>query len=89
MGSCSSIFLSYKPRYYIRISSPEKSRNNTREKFDTFSNVFDIANQLLTRRSPFAPPGQVDEWTTKPSPLSFLEGKENQIVKKLRIQWLS
>ena len=43
------------------ISSPEKSRNNTREKFDSFSNVFDIANQLLTRRSPFAPLGQVDE----------------------------
>ena len=26
-----------------------------------FSRVFDIADQLLTRQSPFAPLGQVDE----------------------------
>ena len=30
--------------------------------------MFDIANQLLTHHSPFAPLGQVDEWTAKPSP---------------------
>ena len=31
------------------------------KKYDVFSPVFDIANQLLTRHSPFAPLGQVDE----------------------------
>ena len=30
-------------------------------KYDIFSGVFDIANQLLTRQSPFAPFSQVDE----------------------------
>ena len=29
--------------------------------------MFDIANQLLTRHSPFAPLGRVDEWKAKPS----------------------
>ena len=33
--------------------------------------MFDIANQLLTHHSPFAPLGQVDEWTAKPSPFSI------------------
>ena len=33
----------------------------------TFSHVFDIANQLLSRHSPSAPLGQVDEQTAKPS----------------------
>ena len=33
--------------------------------------VFDIASQLLTRHSPFAPLGQVDEWTAKPSRFSI------------------
>ena len=62
-------FLSYKLRCYTRISSSEKSDNNTREKIRYFfSRVFDIANQLLTRHSPFAPLGQVDEQTAKPSP---------------------
>ena len=37
---------------YVKISSPEKSRNNTYEIYDYFSLVFDIANQLLTRHSP-------------------------------------
>ena len=45
--------------------------NNTREKCDIFTRVSDIANQLLTRHSPFAPFGQVDEWTAKPSPFSI------------------
>ena len=31
------------------------------EKFEIFTLVFDIANQVLTRYSPFAPLGQVDE----------------------------
>ena len=30
------------------------------KKYDVFSRVFDIADQLLTRHSPFAPLGQVD-----------------------------
>ena len=63
--------LSYKLRCYKRISSPVKSRNNTREKISYFFHVFDIANQLLTRHSPFAPLGQVDEWTVKPSRFSI------------------
>ena len=41
------------------------------KKYDIFSRVFDIANQLLTRHTPFAPLGQVDEWTAKPSPFSI------------------
>ena len=41
------------------------------KKYDIFSRVFDIANQLLTRHSPFAPFGQVDEWTAKPSLFSI------------------
>ena len=36
-----------------------------------FLRVFDTANQLLTRHSPCAPLGQVDEWTAKPSPFSI------------------
>ena len=31
------------------------------KKYNIFSRVFDIADQLLTRRSHFAPLGQVDE----------------------------
>ena len=63
--------LSCKLRCYTRIISPEKSRNNTREKIRHFFTLFDIANQQLTRHSPFAPLGQVDEWTAKPSPFSI------------------
>ena len=63
--------LSYKLRCYKRISSPVKSRYNTGEKIPYFFHVFDIANQLLTRHSPFAPLGQVDEWTVKPSRFSI------------------
>ena len=33
--------------------------------------MFDIANQLLTRHSPFASLGKVDEWTAKPSTFSI------------------
>ena len=39
--------------------------------YNIFSRVFDIANQLLTRHSPFAPLGQVDKWTAKPSRFSI------------------
>ena len=41
------------------------------KKYDIFSGVFDIVNQLLTRHLPFAPLGQVDELTAKPSLLSI------------------
>ena len=63
----------YKLRCYTRILSPGKSRKNTLEKvsFFFFSESVYIANQLLTRHSPFAPLGQVDEWTAKPSPFSI------------------
>ena len=55
------IILSHKLRCYTGISGPEKSRNNTREKISFFFTCVDIANQLLTRHSPLAPLGQVDE----------------------------
>ena len=58
---CRKCVLSYKLRCHTRIPSPEKSRNNTREKIRYVSRVFDIVNQLLTRYSPLAPLGQVDE----------------------------
>ena len=63
--------ISHKPdrivlRFYTRISSPEKSHNNTRKKIRYFFACVDIANQLLTRHSPFAPLDRVDEWTVKP-----------------------
>ena len=44
-----------------KISGPEKSCNNTREKMSYFLTCVDIANQLLIRHSPLAPLGQVDE----------------------------
>ena len=56
-----SYFLSHKPRCYTRISGPEKSHNNSREKKSYFFMYVDIANHLLTRHSPLAPLGQVDE----------------------------
>ena len=59
------IYLPYKLRCSTRISSPEKSCNDTREKIRYFFHVFDIANPLLTRHSSFAPLGHVDEWTAK------------------------
>ena len=52
----------YTLRCHRRISSPEKGLNSTRKnKTIFFSRVFDIANQLLTRHSPFAPHSQVVE----------------------------
>ena len=47
-----------------------KPLQHTWENIVFFLRVFDIANQLFTRHSPFAPVGQVDEWTAKPSPFS-------------------
>ena len=61
LSSIQSKYLSHKLRCYTRISGPEKSRNNTREKISYFFTCVDIANQLLTRHSPLAPLGQVDE----------------------------
>ena len=60
MSSIRQLILSHKLWYYTRISGPEKSRNNTREKIWYISCV-DIVNQPLTRHSPLAPLGQVDE----------------------------
>ena len=59
--SVSDYYLSLKLRCFTRISGPEKSRNNTREKISYFVTCVDIANQLLTRHSPLTPLGQVDE----------------------------
>ena len=46
-------YLSYKQRCCAEISSPEKSRYDTREKCHIFR-VFDVANQLLTSHLPLA-----------------------------------
>ena len=51
-------YLLHKLRCFTGISGPEKSRKNTREKI---SYLVLVANQLLTRHSPLAPLGQVDE----------------------------
>ena len=65
--------LSHKLWCYSRISSPEKSHNNSCKKNTIFFLcVFDIANQLLTHHSPFASLSQVDKWMAKPSPFSIL-----------------
>ena len=50
------------------------------KKNDLFSRVSDIANQLLTLHSPFAPLGQVDEWTAKPSPFS-IQGRFSEFFR--------
>ena len=63
------MYLSHKLRCYTEISGPEKNRNDRREKISYFSTCVD--NQLLTRHSPLAPPGQVDEGTVKPSRFSI------------------
>ena len=68
------------------------------KKYRIFLLLFDIANQLLTRHSYFAPLGQVDERTAKPSPScrqwrsNFPRkgrkpkcGKKN---RKIRFRWL-
>ena len=60
-GRDKKINLSHKLRCYIGIYGPKKSRNNTREKISYSFTCVDIANQLLTRHSPLAPLGQVDE----------------------------
>ena len=52
-------------------SAPRKALNNTRRKIRYFSRVLDIPNQLMTRHSPFAPLGQVDERNAKPSLFSI------------------
>ena len=65
------IYLSHKVWCYTRISGPEKTRNNTSAKISYLFTCVDIANQLLTRHSPLAPLGQVDEWTAKPSRFSI------------------
>ena len=64
--------LSYNLWCYTRTFCTEKSRNNISiNQYRFFSRVFDIANQLLTRHSPFASLGKVDEWTAKPSTFSI------------------
>ena len=72
-------YLLYKLRYYTWIPSPEKSRKST-QRYDIFSHVFDTTNQLLTRHSPFAPLGQVDEWTAKPS-RSSVQGSLSELFR--------
>ena len=68
------MLLSLKPFYHINyvviqgFPALRKVITTHVKKYDIFSPVFDIANQLLTRHSPFAPLGQVDEQTAKPSP---------------------
>ena len=68
------------------------------KKYDIFSPVFGIANQLLTRPPPFEPLRLVDEWTAKPSPFS-VQGRLSEFFRimaakhsKIRVanrQWRS
>ena len=57
-----------------------KAAKTLMEKYDIFSRPFDIANQPLTRHSPFAQLRQVDEWTAKPSPFS-IHGRLSQFCR--------
>ena len=57
-----------------------KAAKTLMEKYDIFSRLFDIANQPLTRHSPFAQLRQVDEWTAKPSPFS-IHGRLSQFCR--------
>ena len=76
--------LLHKLQCYTGICSPEKSCNKTREKKSYFFTCVVIANQLLTRHSPLAPLGQVNEWTAKSSRFSI------QVVCRrfLELWWL-
>ena len=56
---------------YKDFQEKRKSRNNTREKIRYFFTCIDIANQMLTRHSRFAPLGQVDERMANLSPFSI------------------
>ena len=49
------------------------------KRYDIFSRVFDIANQLLARHSPFSPLCWVDEWTVKPWPFS-IQGRLSEFL---------
>ena len=52
----------HKLRCYTGISSLRKAvTTHVKKKYGFSSGVCDIANQLLTRHSPFAPLGHVDE----------------------------
>ena len=57
-----------------------KAAKTLMEKYDIFSRLFDIANQPLTRHSPFAQLRQVDEWTAKPSPFP-IHGRLSQFCR--------
>ena len=57
------IFSSYKLQF---ISSLGKAVTTYAKKYDTFSRLFNIANQLLTCHLPFAPLSQVYKWWQSP-----------------------
>ena len=69
-----SLYQGWIKNFYYRncgISGSEKSRDNIHKKISYFFTCVDKSNQLLTCHSPWAPLGQVDEWTAKLSRLSI------------------
>ena len=71
--------LSYNLRCYKRISSPEKSRNNTREKISYFFTRAWYRQSVTKRHSPFALLDQVDEWMAEPPPFS-IQGRLSEFL---------
>ena len=64
--------LSYKLQCCTRISSPEESRNTTHvKKIRYFFTCVWYRQSAADTSLAFAPLGQVDKWTAKPSPFSF------------------
>ena len=55
---------------------PRKDPTKDPSKIRIIFNVFDIANQLLTRHSPFASLCQIDEWMVKRSPFSIFSAQK-------------
>ena len=47
--------------------------------------MFDIANQLLTHHSTFAPLGRVGEWTVKALPIS-IQGRFSEYFRIMAFQ---
>ena len=79
--------LSPKLRCYTGIFGLRKAVTTHVKKDRIFSTCVDIANQLLTRHSPLAPLGQVDEWTAKPSRFS-IQGRLSELSQIVAVKTL-
>ena len=92
--SCIILYLSFKLRCYTRISSLKKSRNNTWK--NTIIFYVCLISPISCCHLPFAPLGQVNEWTAKSSPFSihgrlseFFRSIAAKILKNPYRQWRS